>query len=657
MHNHFFHFKHAQRNYKLVPLAKLYPCNFKKISKNKTVELLFKKISTTRILKSAMTLKELGPDMARVQNRLVAGRFIRQLADESGSRTLEGSKRLRKKTGLARPGEHKLQKKSTVRANSLNFQLAVNNKIFLRKLNLQTKLEKKSQLRILLLKIHDAFGRTCSLSSSITSAHIAPNHGLIARFEQFRRSHAKMFQSLVADFQARSGMSGLPVLVLKFLLNALDLDDLRRMTPGNSYLMQSFLVNRFLRTVKRRLFSQIEESSEFGDFVRSLAQDPKQLTHSSSGLSNLEREGHLFSLKLSSSAESIGLLSSDIFDEGLVKALLSSSPKQPRQVFNRSCAALHRLTVGLIIRVLAIRFGQVGYFYDQIEVIETGILTMVRLVLRFLEVIRAESIRAPDSTRLASAWAAVDTLNEQLRWNKPIEFGWFIEYVRSRTANGYLFRKNKNMLARSKRNDEKLKKVYKNLIAELFEDYKKKELITENPVKIQQIQLSATSTESHEKRAVSPKIKNKEKHAELGKRPGKIAVPNKSVTPRRLNKLQMQLFYQFYFKNTAKHRNIPIEHFYDPAKTTLLNPKFKTFSVKYFKLLLQSELFYSMTLRYVCSDLLLVRILKRYSENLWLMLKSTPTALLDQYKIKAKFFWTSYELFFAVFFFRMKIGI
>ena len=116
-------------------------------------------------------------------------------------------------------------------------------------------------------------------------------------------------------------------------------------------------------------------------------------------------------------------------------------------------------------------------------------------------------------------------------------------------------------------------------------------------------------------------------------------------------------FYEFYFKSTSEKFNISIENFYDPLKKIYKNPGFKSFTSKYFKLLLESPNFKNDVTNLLESGKFLLNALLEYPKQFKKILSSVPTILIDQHKKKSKFLWTSYEFFFASYFFKKKVQI
>ena len=116
-------------------------------------------------------------------------------------------------------------------------------------------------------------------------------------------------------------------------------------------------------------------------------------------------------------------------------------------------------------------------------------------------------------------------------------------------------------------------------------------------------------------------------------------------------------FYEFYFKLTSEKFNISNENFYDPLKKIYKNPGFKSFTSKYFKLLLESPNFKNDVTNLLESGKFLLNALLEYPKQFKKILSSVPTILIDQHKKKSKFLWTSYEFFFASYFFKKKVQI
>lgn len=127
-----------------------------------------------------------------------------------------------------------------------------------------------------------------------------------------------------------------------------------------------------------------------------------------------------------------------------------------------------------------------------------------------------------------------------------------------------------------------------------------------------------------------------------------------NLTPGRKSK---RLFYQKYFSQTALLQGIPIDNFYDPLKQTPVNTRFKSFTNQYFRLIMKSEKFETKVKELMQKSSLIVHVLSKYPKMMDDLILANPTILLDQQKTKSKFIWTSYEFYFAMFFFRVKFGL
>jgi hypothetical protein len=267
----------------------------------------------------------------------------------------------------------------------------------------------------------------------------------------------------------------------------------------------------------------------------------------------------------------------------------------------------------------------------------------------------------------------------------------------------YMGRKRKSQFVKPRRNDEKLKKIYKRLMQTLFSDFKKEYFgnshskSVKEPKKLKDLNdiefedflkdnnsnlfLSDSEDEDSlfnfntggnavlkqdlESDNIIVKISNKMHNFECDSILKKYTNKNKILKsskfkhkPTRFtSKERENEFYEYYFGKRARELGIPLNYFYDPLKQKFRNMKYKSFTIKYFKLLLSSNQFKMKVVQYMENSQLVLDMLSEYSIQLKDLFKSVPTILLDQHKPKSKFLWTSYEFYFAMFFFKDKFKL
>lgn len=170
------------------------------------------------------------------------------------------------------------------------------------------------------------------------------------------------------------------------------------------------------------------------------------------------------------------------------------------------------------------------------------------------------------------------------------------KYLRKREKLNLICRRRKKMHKKSKRNDEKVKKIFKRIMKSLLRKFRASHSAKSFDL------LSSAQRES--------------------------------------------AFYKHYFE----HLEGNISEYYDPLKRKLANPKFKSISTKYLTFLAKSELFVH-DLKEYCTSEMVFEVLEKYPKQLLKRYKENPNFLLEMDKFKSKFEWIKHELQAAIFHF------
>lgn len=118
-----------------------------------------------------------------------------------------------------------------------------------------------------------------------------------------------------------------------------------------------------------------------------------------------------------------------------------------------------------------------------------------------------------------------------------------------------------------------------------------------------------------------------------------------------------QLFYEHFFSQTSARLNISIESFFDPLKQKYINPDFKSFTSKYFQMLLRSDAFKRRAEVALSPEQLVLDVLKELPSAFEGQGPGTGLGLIHQHLPRAKFPWTVFEFFFALSFFKLKFKL
>lgn len=516
-------------------------------------------------------------------------------------------------------------------------------------------LESHAQLNNLQLEIDGLLKEAFDLKTSPKlKCSAAQSNQMILEYEAFHKRNVCNFRNLVKEFGFSRESNGFSQLILKFLLDILHRDDLARMTAKESYLLQNFFVNRFFRGIKSHILANIEKSAIFKQFGSEWNFTPKNpCMRINSPVSILEQMSYSHSINLWYST-GCSLDKTRIFDERFLRSFAQAGPEDLRNLYKAACVRLHRLTFFLIFKTIVMRFNKTQVVYDEIESLEREVCGVVEHVLAtLLELQKTGPNFTPEKRKLVCSRVFAQ-LNAKFRCGQVDDFRSMVQYIKFREMREYLQRKRKSKFVRPRRNDEKLKKIYKNLLKTMLERYKYSEmkgLATTTPN-------TQPSSENSSVQVADPgrMVWSKAENELIRSGPSGLDIFAEKKVQLRSEQLKMN-FYEFYFKDTSREIAVPFEYFFDPLKKIYKNPGFKSFTVKYFKMLLRSQKF-KCEIEALFGDFqFLLEALLDYPKMFRKMLESVPTILIDQQKKKSKFLWTSYEFFFASYFFKKKVSI
>lgn len=480
---------------------------------------------------------------------------------------------------------------------------------------------------------------------------------MISQYESFRFQNLSFLKKLVDDFEFRGDYPDSTRFVLKLLLDIQTAADLDRLSPKELYFLEYFLVNRYFKVLRNKVLLIIQQSGVFGAFLGAWGltggRGARGLRDSDFGWISHKR-----AIALWSDGRAQTPLNSQIFEDGFsveICRLLRNNESQ--KLFEAFATRFYDLIQLLIVKFIVNRFGNTQLIFDEVECIEKDISELVLLVMDTWSAIRRDS---------ADLRLGADSFATRLRELFPGEprqiYLDLIKYIKFREMREYLERKKKSKFVRYRRNDEKIKKIYKHIMIHVYTDFKSARggpLAPTPP--LSQPELGKRRSLSGEDQSRQKVHTSDEKRRQSNpKTPLSLGTPRspdlslENLTPGRKTK---RLFYQSYFQGTAEAEGLPIDHFYDPLKQTPANRKFKSFTNKYFLLLMKSDGFRRELQRLMQNHCLLFVVLKKYPKMLEDMMLANPTILVDQQKAKSKFLWTSYEFFFAMFFFKVKFKL
>lgn len=516
-------------------------------------------------------------------------------------------------------------------------------------------------------------GKWINLGDS--SKDSAPSQ-MLSDYARFKQRHRRVFADLETRFARGSSNKPVAVLVCKFLFNEVKEEDFARLDSRQNFIWLGFFVNRYFRSLKKRLFAVVEQLASFRELFTlnnkfyfdsaSRSKNPQ--------MSCLENEGYVFGFNLWF-AEKCEFEKGPFFGGAFERRLAGGQPPNLLDFFAGCAIYFYRLVCRLVLTFVSRRFGKAGVVFDEVEYFEKPFTQLLECVFGLFGLIKQSLLTGAPRTR---STAILNFLNRLL--DEPMQkvFSRINEYLKLRELREYLRRKKKSKFVRPRRNDEKLKKIYKNLMKKMLQDFKG-QIDTSSLLQFAKTQpaslwLAAKRGPSRHNSSFRDSSNKFQTIASVESRTQDSlfldgdalrtdAAPKPHAEDLRMLKKSLtsndikKLFYEFYFARTASELQVPISHFYDPLKTNMKNPSYKSFTIKYFKLLMKSGLFRNELEEQFREERLLVDILGEYPDSLSKLFGSIPTILIEQQKRKSKFMWTIYEYYFAMYFFKSKLEL
>jgi hypothetical protein len=532
--------------------------------------------------------------------------------------------------------------------------------------NLEQKLSPmEEKLNVHLMNIKKNLKKAFHVENSITlKCNFSQNNKMILAYEKFHKDNVKQFRHLVNDFDVIRSKSKFSVLILKFLMDILSKKDLENLSSKQSYLLQNFFINRFFRGIKTSILKKIENLKEFKILTNQWnCLNTKESNKPNPTFSIIEQISYSFSVNLWFSSSNT-LNKQKIFDQFFVTSFSKNYENDLRNLFRETCIKIHNMVYFLIFKIIVSRFKQTQVVYDNIEYLEDEVCQIVQVLLQSILIFNSNAKQNKLNQRKEICSKLFQKLNSFFECGKAEDFFLMSQYIKIREMREYLGRKRKSKFIRPRRNDEKLKKIYKNLLKSMMENYKKNQNLnytgsTDHTVYDSEDNLWISENidiQTREKLFRKDPVQNTRMLKDsLGKiKPNQLKILYEKKNKYSSGKLKNN-FYEHYFRSTSESLKVPFEHFYDPLKKIYQNTGFKSFTIKYFRLLLQSKAFKSDVIKLFKTGNFLLDVLMEYSKSFEQILASVPTIFIDQQKKKSKFLWTSYELFFAAYFFKTKM--
>ena len=279
---------------------------------------------------------------------------------------------------------------------------------------------------------------------------------------------------------------------------------------------------------------------------------------------------------------------------------------------------MSKLMNSLIMKNIGSQFFQLRTVHESIEKVEESILKDMDSVVAILKKLSITILNSCESCDNSFTERILEKLNQFVYYNSPKNLLWVTKFLKKRDFKEMIGRKRKGQLSKVIRNDQRQKKVFKLILMNM-----RKKVISQEVLKMG-----------------GPKLVESRN----------CFTPNNSELPD-------ELFLKHYFQTTAEKMGVELSMFSDPTRHKNSNPKFKCFNNFYFNLTLSSNLFKQEVSDLISSDGLYKNVICGYPQLLEETLCKSPTSFVSQYKKKAKFLWTAYQLYFALKFFEDKFSL
>jgi len=542
----------------------------------------------------------------------------------------------------------------------------------------------------------------CCNVQEITKNRISQTHctDMKQLYDSFISKNSGFLITIFNSYCPASRGNPLKAFLMKFLLDIQIEHDIQKLNTMEILFLEKFIIDRYFKILKNKILMTVVSENLVGKFlVRFDGQKNK---------GNLNYDQFKFDIKTVNkkycefvSSLSINMAYSDksaipIFDKRFMQLFVQEefTSADLDELFEFLCLIINRTVSILIVKFISKRFHQVKQVFDNIERLEQSIFFILKNLFNILICWRQKSIAMQNQTNMLNFVSNhFKRLEEIFCCDSKLNLFFITKYVKYREMREYIGRKKKSDFIKPRRNDEKMKKIYKRIMKHMIEDFKKNaqstpleemEEIKHKNIHSEQLKIkdgykmifenskmfisdsedeanlfvtkyaSFIMGEAHVAQSIDQSDAGLDE--KFQKKIKTLRNPNDRFS-KLTSREKEEKFYEFYFKKEAKALGIPVSFFYDPLKQKHKNPQYKSFTIKYFKLLMKSQTFATQVKNYLENDRIMIEVLTDYPKQLNDLFVVCQTILLDQHKNKAKFLWTCYEFYFALFFFKSKFNL
>jgi hypothetical protein len=522
-------------------------------------------------------------------------------------------------------------------------------------------------------------------------------------YKDFQKQNINNLNLFLNEHLIKNKPDELNHFIMKFLLDIVTESDVKNLCFNDILILEKFFIDRYFKLLRCKILDKLNETKIFQSFLDSLRIKFKNVKMEFS-ISDMNALLYVKYKEIWNSKKSSPNSKFNIFNCHFEK-LFSKSILNEAKLFDFLKSfyfEINHVISFLIIKLISERFLNIGFIFNEIELIQNDVTSIMTSIIKLLENLNVKS--NSNSKKRLCFQRITALLGSSLEFSDNKMYYVIIQYIKRREMREYMGRKRKSLFVKPRRNDEKLKKIYKRLMKSLFVNFKQEFLglqkkkvnnFQKKPLNLNDIKFEEFLQEENSKLFISDseddesffnfkieplisenkdpsndkitvKICNMMQGFDNDTEKKVFSLKNhtdlkrtqfKNKSKRFTSKEREHEFYVHYFKERAQELNIPLNNFYDPLKQKFKNMAYKSFTIKYFKLLLSSDHFKSKVKNYLENNRLIIDMLGEYSCQLKDLLKSVPTILIDQHKPKSKFLWTSYEFYFAMYFFKDKFKL
>jgi hypothetical protein len=338
--------------------------------------------------------------------------------------------------------------------------------------------ESQFNLNDILLKISNKINDSMLIKKiEQISCTMNKSNQMILEYETFKSQNIKFLESLVTNYEYSGPYKKLIEFILKFLLDMQTETDLNYLSSKELYFLEYFLVNRYFKHLKNKIIDQIHKNNKFKNFIIKWGFN----------VDNESDPNFFANINLGSYQESIihwAQFDEDpnhqgsFFNTYISKKIFKyfDTPHK-NQLLNGFMFIFNRIIQMQILKFLVSRFKNTQLIFDEVECIESDILQIMFIVIDSFTILGEQIKLIQDKTkRVIIIKSFIFKVMKLFKFESNSSILTFTKYIKFREMREYVERKKKSKFIRHRRNDEKIKKVYKHIMMKMYSDFKEQEM-------------------------------------------------------------------------------------------------------------------------------------------------------------------------------------